>query len=194
MTRSGLRIIAGTHRGRRLASPTWDGLRPTSDRLRGTLFDILGPTVVGTRVLDVCAGTGAVALEALSRGAAMATCLESEPRAVALIAANAATCGLGNRCIIVRGRAPEALGAADLGGPFDLIVLDPPYDAPWIDDALAAAAALLVPGGRIVLEHAWRRSPTDRPGLMRERTRRAGDSALTTYRPLAVVERGADEA
>lgn len=194
MTRSGLRIIAGVHKGRRLASPTWDGLRPTSDRLRGTLFDILGPSVVGTRVLDVCAGTGAVALEALSRGAATATCLEDEPRAVALIAANAAACGLENRCIIVRGRAPEALRVANLGGPFDLIVLDPPYDAPWIDDALAAAAVLIVPGGRIVLEHAWRRSPTDPPGLVRERTRRAGDSALTTYRPGPVAERGVHEA
>lgn len=194
MPPSGLRIIAGTHRGRRLTSPAWEGVRPTSDRLRGTIFDILGPAVEGARVLDVGAGTGAIALEALSRGAAAATCLDDDARATALIAANAAACGLENRCIIVRGRAPEALRGGDVGCPFDLIVMDPPYDALWIDDALAAAAALVGPGGRLVLEHAWRRPPADVPGLIRERTRRAGDSALTTYRPAAAAEKGADEA
>lgn len=121
-----MRIIAGTHKGRVLQSPTWDGLRPTSDRLRETLFNVLGAEVEQARLLDVCAGTGAIALEALSRGAASATCLESDARSVALIAANAAHCGLEKRCIIVRGAAPEALTGARLGGPFDLIVLDPP--------------------------------------------------------------------
>jgi 16S rRNA (guanine966-N2)-methyltransferase len=188
-----LRIIAGTHKGRRLTSPSWDGLRPTSDRLRETLFDVLGPSVDGARLLDVCAGTGAIALEALSRGAATATCLDADARATALIAANAAACGLENRCIIVRGAAPEAVTAARLGGPFDLVVLDPPYDAPWIAETLRAAAALVTPAGRVVLEHAWRRPAPDVPGLVLDRTRRAGDSALTTYRPDAGSRRGADE-
>jgi 16S rRNA (guanine(966)-N(2))-methyltransferase RsmD len=177
-----MRIIAGTLKGRTLASPTWPGLRPTSDRLRETLFSVLGADVEDARLLDVCAGTGAIALEALSRGAARVTCLESDARAVALIAANAARVGAENRCIIVRGDAPAALTAAALGGPFDLIVLDPPYAVPWLDQAVAAAARLLAPGGRLALEHAARRAAPEVPGLRLERTRRAGDSALSTYR------------
>ena len=85
-----MRIIAGTNKGRTLKTPKWDGLRPTSDKLRETLFNILQNRIQGARVLDVFAGTGAVALEALSRGAAGATCVESDRRAAALIAENAA--------------------------------------------------------------------------------------------------------
>lgn len=186
-----MRIIGGTQKGRVLQSPTWEGLRPTSDRLRETLFNVLGPEVEGARVLDVCAGTGAIALEALSRGAIEATCLEHDARSVALIAANAAHCGLEKRCIIVRGAAPEALTGPRLGGPFDLIVLDPPYAAPWIDDAVRAAAALLAPGGRLALEHASKRAAPAVEGLVLERTRRAGDSALSTYRAVTTDGRGA---
>ena len=84
-----MRIIAGTNKGRTLKAPKWDGLRPTSDKLRETLFNILQPRIEGARVLDVFAGTGAVALEALSRGAASATCVDSDRRAAGLIAENA---------------------------------------------------------------------------------------------------------
>lgn len=178
-----MRIIAGALKGRVLATPDWTGLRPTSDRLRETLFNMLGPSVEGARVLDVCAGTGAIALEALSRGAVSATCVEQDRRAAALIAANAATCGVGNRCIIVRGAVPDALNGDGLGGPFDLVVLDPPYDAPWIAAAVDAARQVVTADGQIVLEHAARKTPPDVPGLALERTRRAGDSALSFYRP-----------
>ena len=82
-----MRIIAGTLKGRVLQAPDWDGLRPTSDRLRETLFNILAPRVEGSRVLDVCAGTGAVGIEALSRGATAVTFVESDRRASALIEA-----------------------------------------------------------------------------------------------------------
>lgn len=186
-----MRIIAGTAKGRILQSPTWEGLRPTSDRLRETLFNVLGAEVEGARLLDVCAGTGAIALEALSRGAESATCLEHDARSIALIAANAAHCGLEKRCIIVRGAAPDALTGARLGGSFDLIVLDPPYAAPWIDEAIGAAALLLAPGGRLALEHAAKRPAPEVPGLALERTRRAGDSALSTYRAVTGDRRGA---
>ncbi len=177
-----MRIIAGTHKGRVLASPTWDGLRPTSDRLRETLFNVLADRLAGATLLDVCAGTGAIALEALSRGATRVTCLESDARAVRLIAANAAHCGLENRCVIIRGTAPEALTRGRVGGPFDLVVLDPPYAAPWLDEAVAAARQLVADGGLVVLEHSSRRAAPEPPGLRLERTRRAGDSALSTYR------------
>ncbi len=177
-----MRIIAGTHKGRTLASPSWDGLRPTSDRLRETLFNLLASRVEGATVLDVCAGTGAIALEALSRGAARVTCLESEVRAVRLIAANAEHCGLENRCVIIRGRVPEALTRERVGGPFDIVVLDPPYAAPWLDEAVAAAARLVADDGVVVLEHSSKRAAPAPEGLRLERTRRAGDSALSTYR------------
>ncbi len=177
-----MRIIAGTHKGRVLASPTWEGLRPTSDRLRETLFNVLSTEVTGAAVLDVCAGTGAIALEALSRGAVRATCLDADARAVRLMAANAVHCGLENRCVIIRGSAPDALTREHVGGPFDIIVLDPPYAAPWTCDAVAAAGRLLAPGGLVVLEHASRRAAPEPGGLRLERTRRAGDSALSTYR------------
>jgi 16S rRNA (guanine966-N2)-methyltransferase len=188
-----MRIIAGTLKGRTLTSPTWDGLRPTSDRLRETLFNVLGAEVDGARVLDVCSGTGAVAIEALSRGAVAATCLDADARATALIRANAAHCGVENRCMIVRGEAPRALSGAVLGGPFEVIVLDPPYAAPWIDEAIAAAATLVAPGGRVVLEHAAKRLAPTVSGLHLERTRRAGDSALTTYRAPATGERRTEQ-
>jgi len=177
-----MRIISGTHKGRVLAAPTWDGLRPTSDRLRETIFNVLAGRVEGATVLDVCAGTGAIALEALSRGATRVTCLESDARAVRLIAANAVHCGLDNRCIIIHGRAPEALTRERVGGPFDLVVLDPPYAAPWLDEAVAAAGRLVAGTGLVMLEHASKRAAPEPAGLRLERTRRAGDSALSTYR------------
>jgi len=83
-----MRIVAGTWRGRTLKSPGWEGLRPTSDRLRETLFNILGPSIRGARVLDGYAGTGAIGLEAMSRGAAKVTFVESDVRAVKLIEVN----------------------------------------------------------------------------------------------------------
>src|SRR6516164_4004443 len=83
-----MRIVAGEFKGRRLKSPTWDGLRPTSDRLRETLFNILGGAVAGARVLDGYAGTGAIGIEALSRGAAEVTFVEQDRRAIRLIEAN----------------------------------------------------------------------------------------------------------
>jgi 16S rRNA (guanine(966)-N(2))-methyltransferase RsmD len=177
-----MRIIAGALKGRTLTSPTWDGLRPTSDALRETLFNVLGPAVQDAVVLDLCAGTGAVGLEALSRGATRVVFIDSDPKALGLIAANAGRCGVENRCAIIRGTAVGAL-ADDVGGPFDIVVADPPYDAPWVAEALDAAAGHLAAGGVLVLEHAWRRSAPEVPSLRLVRTRRAGDSALSTYRP-----------
>jgi 16S rRNA (guanine966-N2)-methyltransferase len=176
-----MRIIAGRHRGRVLTSPTWPGLRPTSDRLRETLFNILAPRLPGARVLDVCAGTGAVALEALSRGAASAMCIESNRRAQALIATNRDTLGEGARCIILSGDALPLMRGALAGGPFDVIFLDPPYDTPALDDLVGAAARHLAPEGILVVEHASRRASPLRNGEPPTRTVRAGDSTLAFY-------------
>ena len=176
-----MRIIAGTHKGRTLKTPKWEGLRPTSDKLRETLFNILAPRVEGARVLDVFAGTGAVALEALSRGAAAATCIESDRRAAKLIEANATLCGELNRCAIIRDVVERALQRPVPGGPFDIIVLDPPYEYAPLEDAVRQAGTQRAADGIVVLEHATRVTPPAPAGLALTRTVKSGDSALTFY-------------
>src|SRR5205809_8099041 len=106
-----MRIIAGDHRGRTLESPAWDGLRPTSDKLRETLFNILAPRIGGARVLDGYAGTGAVGIEALSRGAAHVTFVERDRRAQALVAENLSHRGVTDGYAIIRASVSRALEA-----------------------------------------------------------------------------------
>lgn len=176
-----MRIIAGEHRGRRLSTPTWEGVRPTSDRLRETLFNVLAPRVAGARVLDVYAGTGAVALEALSRGATSAVCIEHDRRAAALIAENRARLGADQRCMILRADARRTLDAPIGGGPFEIVFLDPPYDVEDLDDLVAAAVTHRAAGGILVLEHASRRVPPRLAGGPPQRSVKAGDSTLSFY-------------
>jgi 16S rRNA (guanine966-N2)-methyltransferase len=176
-----MRIIAGTHKGRTLKAPKWDGLRPTSDKLRETLFNILQNRVAGARVLDVFSGTGAVALEALSRGAQSATCVDSDRRAAALIAENAALCRETERCAIIRNSVERALLTPLPGGPFDIVVLDPPYDYANLEAAVRDAGTQRAEDGIIVLEHASRVTPPAPAGLTLTRTVKSGDSALTFY-------------
>ena len=180
-----MRIIAGAHKGRTLKTPKWAGLRPTSDKLRETLFNILQHRVEGARVLDVFSGTGAVALEALSRGALSATCIESDRRAAGLIAENAALCRESERCVIIRDVASRALVKPIPGGPFDIIVLDPPYDYEDLATVVSNAGSQRTADGIVVLEHAARVTPPrpDAPTgtLTLTRTVTSGDSALTFY-------------
>lgn len=176
-----MRIIAGTHKGRTLKTPKWEGLRPTSDKLRETLFNILRNQVDGARVLDVFSGTGAMALEALSRGAASATCVESDRRAAGLIAENVALCRESDRCVIIRDVASRALQQPVPGGPFDIIVLDPPYDYDDLEGVVAEAGSQRAHSAVVVLEHASRVTPPRPAGLTLTRTVTSGDSALTFY-------------
>jgi 16S rRNA (guanine966-N2)-methyltransferase len=176
-----MRIIAGEFKGRRLKAPRWDGLRPTSDKLRETLFNIVAPRMPEARVLDVFAGTGAVGLESLSRGAAQAVFVEQDRRAAALIAENAALCGVQNRCVIIRDRAEHALQQPIAQAPFDVVVLDPPYDFAPLDAVLESALRHLAPAGLLILEHAFRRVPPAVAGARHTRTVRSGDSALTLF-------------
>jgi 16S rRNA (guanine(966)-N(2))-methyltransferase RsmD len=177
-----MRIVAGTWRGRTLKSPNWDGLRPTSDRLRETLFNIVGPSIAGARVLDGYSGTGAIGIEALSRGAAHVTFVERDARAVRLIESTLAALGAapGDRAII---RADFTDAAARLSGePFDLIIVDPPYAHEAAAAALDAAAPLAGPATRVIVEHASRYPPPAAGGALRlRRTVKAGDSALSFY-------------
>lgn len=180
-----MRIIAGEFKGRRLDAPDWPGLRPTSDKLRETLFNILGPSIRDARVLDGYAGTGAVGIEALSRGAAHVTFVEKDRRAVALIEANLARCGVNTRYAIIRAwfaGIEQRLGES----AFDVIVLDPPYGAETLAEAVAAAEPLVGDATRLVIEHAKRDQPPARAGaLVLARTVTSGDSALAFYRRTA---------
>ena len=176
-----MRIIAGELKGRRLQAPTWTGLRPTSDKLRETLFNVVARRVPGARVLDLYAGTGAIGLEALSRGAAHVTFVESDPRAITLIEENLRHCGVADRYVIIRFRLvprPPSLPVES----FDLIVLDPPYDEPDLTAAMFAAEPLLAADGLLVLEHSRRKTAPERVGrLQKTRALISGDSALAFY-------------
>ena len=175
-----MRIISGRLKGRRLPSPTWSGLRPTSDRLRETLFNILGDTVAGAIVLDGCAGTGALGIEALSRGAAGVTFIDRDVRAVALIEANLERCGVAALGKVVRGTLPGALDRVDAAGAFDLVLLDPPYE--YDDRAtgamLSAAGRRTATGGQVVVERTRRAERVIVEPLIHTRRVRVGDSVL----------------
>ncbi|CAN5849452.1 16S rRNA (guanine(966)-N(2))-methyltransferase RsmD [soil metagenome] len=176
-----MRIIAGTLKGRRLDAPDWPGLRPTSDRLRETLFNVLAPRIPGARFLDGYAGTGAVGIEALSRGASHVTFVEQDRRAQALVQANLERCGVKDRYAIIRA---GFKGAAErLEGPFDVVFLDPPYGAVELAQALETAAPLVTGDALLIVEHAKRdAAPVDLAGLTRARELVQGDSVLSFFR------------
>ena len=192
-----MRVIAGTLKGRRLKTPSWEGLRPTSDQLRETMFNILAARIRGARVLDGYSGTGALGIEAISRGAAWVTFIEHDRRAQALVAENLALCGIENVYAIIRATVAGALdtlsrslAAEPIDAKlfdaklFDIVLLDPPY-APQsradLAPILTAAARLLAPAGVIVLEHARRHHAPEAAGLIRSRQVVSGDSALAFY-------------
>ena len=176
-----MRVIAGSHKGRRLKTPDWEGLRPTSDKLRETLFNILAPRIAGARVLDAYAGTGALGIEALSRGAATVAFIENDRRAQALIETNLAQCRIDTGYTVLR---TSAVRAADLlrdEPPFDIVLLDPPYDVPAAP-ALAAVGSLVAPSGVMVLEHGRRADvPAQSGRLVRVRQVISGDSILSLF-------------
>jgi 16S rRNA (guanine(966)-N(2))-methyltransferase RsmD len=176
-----MRIIAGTLKGRRLEAPDWPGLRPTSDRLRETLFNVLAPVIEGGRFLDAFAGTGAVGIEALSRGAAHVTFVEQDPRAQALIQRNLDRCDVKDRYAIIRAGFE---GAAEwFDGGFELLFLDPPYGAADLAEALDCAARLAADDARLIVEHARRdTAPADAAGWKRTRQLVQGDSVLSFFR------------
>ena len=174
-----MRVIAGRFKGRRLKAPTWEGLRPTSDKLRETLFNIVAPHIAGARVFDGFAGTGAVGIEALSRGAAHVTFVDSDRRAIALLESNLAQCGVQDGYTTCHGDVLTVLRRMAAEERMALILLDPPYDATGMSEVLEAAASHLEPGGMLVLERATRRPPDVSAPLVTVREVRSGDSTLT---------------
>jgi 16S rRNA (guanine966-N2)-methyltransferase len=174
------RIIAGVARGRRLEAPRGTATRPTSDKVRGAVMNVLGQWFDGGDVLDLYAGTGALALEALSRGAARAVCVEADREAAEVVRRNAEACGFEGRVEVIRGRVPEALGRL-APGRFALAFVDPPY-AEGPGPALAALPALLAPGGRAVAEHDAKAPPDERYGaLVLADRRRYGGTGISIY-------------
>jgi 16S rRNA (guanine966-N2)-methyltransferase len=182
-----MRIIGGRLGGRVLRGPTSDRIRPTSDRLRETLFNILehafGDPIPGARVIDLFAGTGALALESLSRGARYALMVEDGAEARALIRANVEALGLGGETRVFR-RDARKLGAAPAGEAFDIAFLDPPYGRGMAEPTLVALAegAWLKPEALIVVEETAGVAVDAPGGYARLETRGFGDTALTFLR------------
>ncbi len=174
------RIIAGSARGRRLAAPRGLRTRPTSDKVRGAVMNVLGQFFEGGDVLDLYAGTGALALEALSRGCTRAVCVEADPAAADVIRRNAEEVGFGDRVEVRRGRVEDVLPRLARGA-FVLAFVDPPYgEGP--EAALARLDGVLAPGGRAIAEHDARRPPADRYGALALADRRAyGSTGISIY-------------
>lgn len=185
-----MRIVAGEFRGRELTTPSGSTTRPTAARAREALFSILAD-VSDERVLDLYAGSGALGLEALSRGAEHLVLVEASRAAQRAIRTNLETLGVDQRAVVLPLRAEASLRALERLGPFSLVFADPP----WADAQAAfgvleklARSGLLAPAARLVLEHAARQPPEAKPDspLHAEDTRRWGDTAVTIY-GLAVV-------
>lgn len=180
-----MRIIAGTYRSRPLAAPNGMATRPTSDRLRETLFNVLAPRIEGAAFLDLYAGSGAVGLEALSRGAAGVKCVEQAAAAREVLWANIRKLGVENAVRVVSASVASYL--ACVSGPWNVVFLDPPYDA---EDEYAAtlnalggrAASSLAAGAMVIAEHRRKQSLEDQYGILtRNRLLEQGDAALSFY-------------
>jgi len=179
-----LRVIAGRHGGRRLVAPRGSTTRPTAARVREALFSIL-TDVSNANVLDLYAGTGALALEALSRGAARALLVEHDRAALEAIRTNVAALELGEVAEVVPLRLPRALSTVLERGPFGLVLCDPPWadrEAAELVLARLAAEGGLAPGARVVLEHAARDADPTVVGLIADDRRTWGDTAVTLFR------------
>ena len=184
-----MRVVGGRLRGRTLAAPRSQEIRPTADRLREALFNILihayGDPVTGARVLDLYAGTGALGIEALSRGAAFALFVDEGAEARALLRENIATLGLGGTSRVFR-RDATKLGPAHPIEPFTLVFLDPPYGQALAEKALASAGAggWLSPGALIIVEEAVKSAFAAPEGFAELERRRYDDSEFIFLRPI----------
>lgn len=177
-----MRVIAGSVRGRRLETPKNNSIRPTQDRVREALFNILQSRLDGARFLDLFAGTGAMGIEALSRGATHATFVESDSTGVALIQRNLAMTGFEASARIMHHTLPQAF--MKMEGRYDLIYADPPYGYTGFSELLPAMAEsnAACPGAAIVIEHHERATLDDSyPPFNRHRTAKYGTTILSFY-------------
>lgn len=173
----GVRVTGGAFRGRGLAVPP--GARPTEGRVREALFSIWSDRLENARVLDLFAGSGVVALEALGRGALSAVAVDDDLRTIKILEENASR--LGEKIQVRRLTLPA--GLSRLTGPYDLVFADPPYVFEPYAELLAGVAPLLAPDGEVVMEHSSRREmPLEAGPLVRVDVRRYGESSLSFYR------------
>jgi 16S rRNA (guanine966-N2)-methyltransferase len=187
-----MRVIAGTARGRPLVAPRGAHTRPITDRVKETLFGILGDRVIDARVLDLYAGSGSVGIEALSRGAASCDFVEHDRRAVAAIRENLERAGVEAEASVHAVDVMRYLeGTEDHG--FGIAFLDPPYEERAILAPLERLVARLAPDATVVVKHHWRTPVPEPQGLVRRRERRFGETTLTflaaTDEPDGVEER-----
>lgn len=180
-----MRVIGGKYRGRRLRAPHGQDVRPTSDRLRETLFNIIAPHIEGSRFLDVCAGSGAVGIEALSRGAASVTFIDSSRRACAVIESNLASLAVTSNATVINKDAVAALKRlSGDAAKFDIIFFDPPYASEIYSQVMhgIAAGCLIGPEALVVAEHRAKTPPAaEYGGLKMYREVKQGESALAFY-------------
>jgi len=175
------RIIGGEHRARRLGFPPLDGLRPTPDRVRQTLFDWLAPVIHGARCLDLFAGSGALGLETLSRGASAVTFVEREPEALAAIREHLDLFGAGSgtaRAETCLGDALSVLPTLNTGkGRYDVVFVDPPFESDLRARALVALVThdLIADGGLVYVEGPASAAPPQPAGFELHRSKRAGN-------------------
>lgn len=183
-----MRVIGGQYRGRRLKSPPSLDTRPTSDRLRETLFNVIAPRIRGARFLDLCAGSGAVGIEALSRGAAHATFVDRSRQMGGLIEANLDLCGVGeDQALVVIAEATEFLRRRlkKKGEPWGMVFFDPPYAEDYLPVLQLFGKdvnKLLDKDGLLIVEHHHKNELPEVIGsLRRRRVLKQGDSALSYY-------------
>jgi 16S rRNA (guanine966-N2)-methyltransferase len=185
-----VRIVAGTLRGRPLAGPKGPGLRPTADRVRESLFNLLGQFFEGGEVLDLYAGTGALAFEALSRGMGRAVLVDRSAESARLVAENARALGMEGAIELLRMPVARALPRlAAEGRRFSLVFADPPYAEEEVAGVVRAVGEgrLLADGGTLLVEHGRREPvPESVAGLTRVDSRRFGDTVVSLYRSATV--------
>ncbi len=175
-----MRVIAGLAKGHKLKAPSGPRTRPTSDRVKEALFSSLQPELPGASVLDLFAGSGALGIEALSRGAAHATFVERHAGTAGVLDENLARTGLADRAAVVVDDVVHALGRP-AGAPFHVVLIDPPYRHPddELADLLAVLAPHLAPGAVVTVERDRRSAPVAWPsGVRAERERRYGDTVI----------------
>ena len=177
-----LRVIAGRYGGRRLVAPPGTSTRPTADRVREALFSILGSAVEGARVLDLFAGSGALGIEALSRGAASATFVDRLPTAIKAVRANLETLHIRGAEVLPIDARAHLRSASQAGRQYDLVFLDPPYrDAATLGRELAEALPGVLAPDALVVSESDRRTPLDLTPLSLTDERRYGDTLIRIH-------------
>ncbi|MBQ6370880.1 MAG: 16S rRNA (guanine(966)-N(2))-methyltransferase RsmD [Firmicutes bacterium] len=178
-----MRVIAGIYKGRKLESPENYDIRPTTDKAKEACFSILTEEIPGSRVLDLFAGTGALGIEALSRGASECVFVDHSRQSIGLIKRNLSCCGAGEQARVLAGDYRKVL--AGLSGSFDIILMDPPYDKGLLDEAMRLVREhdLLAEDGVIICEHRKEEDlPEEIHGFVKQKERRYGIVKLSIYR------------